>query len=87
LRYWHWIVSADECGFDVATVLVDGDLARLDYLCKSRNTGHWVEIAINLSNYAGRTLMLQVRVQADAQLESNLYLDDFSFEASASGDG
>jgi hypothetical protein len=46
-----------------------------------------VEIVVDLSDFGGQTVTLQLRVEADSSLESNLYLDDFSFEASVSGDG
>ncbi len=79
LRYWHWVDSADECGFDVASVRVDGALVRVYDLCKSKNTGGWVEVAVNLSSYGGQTVTLQIRVEADSSLESSLYVDDVSF--------
>lgn len=87
LHYWHWIVSDDECGFDVASIRVNGILSRLYYLCRSTSTGQWVETVVNLGGYTGQTVTLQLRVEADLALESNLYLDDFSFEASASVGG
>lgn len=85
LHYWHWISSQDECGFDVATVRVKSDLAKVYSLCKATNTGRWVETVINLGSYSGQTVTLQLRVEADSALESSLFVDDFSFESGAAG--
>ena len=86
LHYWYWIASVDECGFDVASVRVNDALSRFYYLCKSTSTGQWLEAVINLGSYSGQTVSLRLRVEADLVLESNLYVDDFSFEAAASAD-
>jgi thermitase len=83
LHYWYWIDSADVCGFDVAKLRVNGNLVKLFYLCVSENTGRWVETAVNLGSYGGQTVTLQVRVETDSGLESNLFLDDFTFEENA----
>ena len=52
-------------------------------LCGDENTGGWVKHAVNLSAYVNQTVTLQVRAETDADLNSNLFVDDFSFQASA----
>ena len=83
LAYWHWIASEDACGWDDAQVLVDGAVASAYSLCARDNTGGWVKRVLDLSAYAGRSVSLQFRTETDESLNSNLFVDDVSFQASA----
>jgi serine protease len=83
LAYWHWIASADYCGYDFARVRINGTNVHSYDLCESANTGGWVKKVVNLSAYANQTVTLQVRVETDGSLNSNLFLDDFAFQATA----
>lgn len=83
LAYWHWIASGDVCGFDYAIVRINGTNVHSYNLCESTSTGGWVKQVVNLGAYANQTVMLQVRVETDDSLNSNLFLDDFAFQATA----
>jgi thermitase len=83
LQYWHWIVSEDYCGFDLASVRVDGVQIETYDLCISRNTGGWVLHTVNLGSFAGQSIALQIRVKTDDSLLSSLYVDDVSFTTSS----
>jgi C1A family cysteine protease len=84
LRYMHWIASADACGYDFAGVMINNTtVADIYDLCASKNTGGWVPHVVNLVAYAGQAVTLQIRADTDGTLNSNLYVDDVSFQASA----
>lgn len=83
LAYWHWIASADACGWDFARVRINGANVHSYDLCSSTSTGGWVKKVVNLGAYANQSVMLQVRVETDSSLNSNLFLDDFAFQATA----
>ncbi|MBK8128849.1 MAG: hypothetical protein IPK53_07865 [bacterium] len=83
LAYWHWIASEDICGYDFGGVLVNGTGIDVYDLCSSSSTGGWVHHVVNLSAYVGQTISLQIRSETDASLNSNLFVDDVSFQATA----
>jgi|GEM_PF-2621852 len=80
LTYWYWINSADTCGADRSSLIVDGRVIESYYLCATRNTGGWVQRIVDLSAYRGRTAELQLRVETDSSGISNLYIDDIWFQ-------
>jgi serine protease len=82
LTYWHWIASADICGYDFGGLLINGVVVDVYTLCQATSTGGWVPRSVNLSTYAGQTVVFQVRVETDGSLNSNMFVDDFSFGAS-----
>lgn len=81
LHYWHWIASEDLCGYDYGGVLVDNRVVESYTLCRSRNTNGWVRRTVNLSQYAGQNVQLQIRAETDSSLNSNLFIDDVSFQS------
>lgn len=84
LRYWAWIASADACGYDFAGVLVNNSQVVEQYdLCNSNNTGGWVQRTVNLGAYAGQTVSIQIRVETDSSLNSNLFVDDVTLANAA----
>jgi hypothetical protein len=83
LAYWHWILSTDYCGYDVASVRVNGTAVSTYSLCTSANTNGWVRQVINLSAYAGQTVNLEFRAVIDHSLRSDLFIDDVVFQSSA----
>lgn len=87
LSYWHWIASEDICGFDAGGVLVNGTVVDVYDLCQAQNTNAWVRHTVNLSAYAGQTVALQIRAETDESFNSNLFVDDVSFQASAAAAG
>ncbi len=84
LAYYHWIASEDACGYDVASVRINGTPVQSYDLCSGQNTGGWVKHVVNLSAYANQSVTLQIRVVTDSSNNSNLFVDDMAFQASAS---
>jgi C1A family cysteine protease/predicted secreted protein len=84
LAYWHWIASEDVCGYDFGGVVINSTVVDVYNLCSSTNTGGWVKHVVNLSAYAGQSVSLQIRAETDPSLNSNLFVDDVSFQANAS---
>jgi subtilisin family serine protease len=83
LHYWHWIWSEDTCGFDAASVWVDGGMVETYALCGLQNTGGYVEHVVDLAAYAGQPIQLRIRVETDAHFHSSLFIDDVSFQTGA----
>ena len=83
LVYWHWIASEDECGYDIGRVMVNNVEVDSYDLCNSTSTSGWVTHSVNLSAYIGQNVMLQIRAETDFILNSNLFVDDVSLQASA----
>jgi secreted trypsin-like serine protease len=81
LVYYHWIASADECGYDFGGVIVDGTVVDVYDLCDDEDTGGWVKHAVDLRAYAGKTVAIQIRAETDSSNNSNLFIDDVSFAA------
>lgn len=86
LTYWHWIASADLCGYDQAAVRINGLTVKSYALCGSSDTNGWQRVAINLASYAGQKVTLEFRVTTDDSLNSNLFLDDVTFDDAAALD-
>jgi uncharacterized repeat protein (TIGR01451 family) len=84
LAYYHWIASEDFCGYDYGGVVVNSANVDVYDLCEDNNTGGWVKHVVNLSTYAGQSVQLRIMATTDGLLNSNLFIDDVSFQASAS---
>jgi len=83
-KYWHWIASEDFCGYDLAGVVVNSTIVVDTYsLCDDNDTGGWVLYSVNMAAYAGQTIDIQIRVETDDSLNSNLFVDDVFFEFDA----
>jgi hypothetical protein len=78
LTYWHWIGSSDDCGFDVAGVLIDGDVPTggAYWLCADNNTYGWEQFGVSLAPWAGQNVELKILVGTDGSAISGLLLDD-----------
>ncbi|MFN8596649.1 MAG: S8 family serine peptidase [Anaerolineae bacterium] len=83
LAYYHWIGSGDTCGNDLARVRINGTNVEVYNLCTSTSTGGWVKHVVNLSAYAGQSVALQIRVETNGSNNSNLFVDDVFFQATA----
>lgn len=83
LVFYHWIGSQDGCGNDHGTTRINGTVVETVNHCSSNNTGGWVAKSINLSSYADQTVTLQIRSESNSSLNSNWFIDDVSFRASA----
>jgi hypothetical protein len=83
LKYWHWIASEDSCGWDIGGVVIDGSVVDAYNLCETENTGGWTQNVVDLTAYAGQSVSLQLRVETDSSLNSNLFVDDVAFQANS----
>lgn len=83
LAFYHWIGSGDTCGNDLARVRINGANIDVYNLCASTSTGGWVKHVVNLSGYAGQSVTLQIRVETNGSNNSNLFVDDVFFQATA----
>lgn len=84
LSYWHWIASEDLCGYDFGFFQVNGVTIHDYDLCDSTSTGGWVRHSVNLGAYSGQTVAIRIGAATDGSLNSNLFVDDVSFQVSAS---
>ena len=82
LSYWHWIASADICGYDIGGVQVNGTTVDAYWLCDDNDTNSWVQRVIDLSAYAGQSVSIQIRAVCDGSLNSNLFIDHVAFQSS-----
>jgi hypothetical protein len=85
LSYWHWIASADYCGYDFGGVLVNGSVVEAYELCIDTNTGGWVQRVVDLSIYAGTSVTLEIRAECDSTNNSNLFIDQVAFQSNPVG--
>ena len=77
LHFWYWIASEDGCGFDFGGVVVDNSIVVDVFdLCSITETNGWVQRIVDLSDYAGQTIELDIRAETDGSLVSSLYVDD-----------
>jgi secreted trypsin-like serine protease len=82
LHLWHWISSSESgCSYDFGGVVVNDVVVAKFSLCNSTNTNGWRQRAVDLSSYAGRLVTLQIRAENDSEINSHLYIDDITFEA------
>ena len=80
LSFWYWIGSDDACGYDQGWVQVDDTTVLTLSLCYDNNTSSWTRQLVDLGAYAAMTVSLQIRVETDDSLYSNLYIDDVTLE-------
>lgn len=81
LSFWYWSTSEESsCGLDTAYVMIDQIAINEIMLCEGHESNSWTKRTLDLSAYAGRTINLKFIVQTNGVLNSNLFLDDVSFE-------
>jgi hypothetical protein len=80
MSYWHWIVSSDDCGKDIAEVLVNDVVVDTYSLCSANNTGGWVKHVVDLNAYAGDTVYIKINAACDGSKNSNLFIDTVGFQ-------
>ena len=87
LRFWYWGASNDSCGYDFGGVIVNSTVVadRFD-LCDAQDTNGWVQRSVSLAAYAGQMINLQIRVETDGSLNSNLFIDDVTIGNTALSD-
>lgn len=84
LSYWQWIASADICGYDRLDVRVNGSTKQTIFLCGATETSDWVPVSADLNAFAGQKVNLEFRVVTDGSLNSNLFIDDVTFQGNPS---
>lgn len=88
LSYWHWIASADACGYDVGGVLLDNGgpssiVVDAFDLCSKNSTNGWKRRVLDLRPYAGQAVGLYFLVGTDDLLNSNWFIDDVTVQSKA----
>ena len=87
LRYYYIIGSQETlCGFDEGGVAVNGNPLQLYGLCDANESADWVLDSIDLSAFKGQSVTLQFFTFTDGSFNSNLFIDDVSFAASAAAE-
>jgi hypothetical protein len=84
LSFWHWIYSSDDCGNDFERVFVNSIEVNVVDLCQGNNTNGWMQRVIDLSAYAGQSVLIQIRAECNATFNSNLFIDHVGFQSSSS---
>lgn len=86
LSFYHFITSEDiHCGpgYDIGFTRINGtDVVDTVNLCMSTVTNGWVVKSVDLSAYAGQTVLLQIGVTTDSYDHSHWFIDDVSFKMS-----
>ncbi len=85
LSFYYQIDSIDGCGFDFATIYVNGVSVAFSDLCLATATTGWTRSMIDLSLYAGETVMLEFMVSTDSSYYSSLFIDDVTFSSDGEG--
>ena len=80
LSFWHLIASANDCGNDFERILVNSSEVHTYDLCAANNTDGWVQTVIDLSAYAGQSVMIQIRAETNGPANSNLFIDHVGFQ-------
>jgi hypothetical protein len=79
LRFYYLIGSSDVCGYDFGGVIVNGETVVDAFdLCSTTSSTQWRLRTVNLPQYAGQTIELQIRIETDDLLNSNLFVDNVS---------
>ncbi|BCX02888.1 MAG: hypothetical protein KatS3mg053_0826 [Candidatus Roseilinea sp.] len=83
LGFWHVIASNDFCGdnYDVARIKVNGTDVRKINLCSTTHNPNWTKTSVNLSAYAGQSVLLELTVKTDSSIVSSWLVDDLAFQA------
>ena len=87
LHFWLYTASADYyCGEDVFGILIgsNDDVVYSQWVCDSNDTYGWVHKTVNLTSYAGQMMEIKFLVGLDSVLNSSVFLDDISLEATSS---
>lgn len=83
LIYWRWIDSIAPCGDHEGEILVNGNRIDKFDLCEDTATTGWDRQIVDLRNFRGQTVTLEIRGNCDSPDErvSNLFLDAFVLQA------
>ncbi len=81
LRYWIWMGSIDECGYDFGGVAIYTGGAEVDivddyWLCTDTNTYGWVQRVVDVGSYVNQNVILIFYSINDDTNESGMLIDD-----------
>lgn len=77
--FWRQSRSEDVCGYDYWGIAVNDVVVGRYNLCQTTHITTWQPTFIDLSAYAGQTIVLDIRVETDRTYLSHLYLDDVAW--------
>lgn len=86
LRFW-WLVNSEESstgwdGLNVQIASADGTPQRVLFTASDRNADiNWQQATIDLSEFAGQTIQLQIEARTDASLSTDFFVDDITLTA------
>jgi serine protease len=84
LHFWLYTASEDTCGYDAFGVFIGSDVVYSQWVCDSNDTNGWVHKTVDLTSYAGQTKEIKFLAGLDSALNSNVWVDDVSLEATTS---
>ena len=87
LHYWFASGSEDVCGYDEFSISAGGTQLVSEWICSTNETNNWIHRTLDLTAYAGTTQTIRFMVSTDGSLNSNVFLDDISFETSTALSG
>lgn len=93
LHYWYQISSSEtECLNDLAFIRVEFNgeypTGTIHNLCQSVNTNdEWALGTLNLSAFAGQTVIIHFQVETNAAISSSFFVDDVSFSTTGDARG
>ncbi len=83
LGFWQIIDSEDACNdaYDVARIKVNNTEVKKTHLCLTTHNPNWTKTSVNLSAYAGQTVVLELHAKTDGLYTSSWLVDDLAFQA------
>lgn len=77
LTFRYQIDSADVCGYDFASVYINGTRITPNYsICESNSSGTYRNLGLNLNAYRGQNVNLRFEVDTDSSFVSSVFLDN-----------
>jgi hypothetical protein len=85
LVFYLLMNSSDVCDtdphvYDYTAVTIDDAEVWVEAVCANNSSDSWIRQNVNLSAYAGQTVMLAFVFMSDSMIESRLFLDDVQLE-------
>jgi hypothetical protein len=83
LAFWQWLDWPFPCGGNTgatATVTIDEAVIYQNEVCEATTTGGWVKQMVDISAFAGRSVVLRFQLTTGSETAANMFLDDISLE-------
>lgn len=81
LEYWVMIRSNDDCGYDYGGVVVNDIVVDKFDLCQATESELWQRRLVNLGEFIGMSVTLEIRGETDRFLDSLVLVDDVRLRA------